>query len=157
MNNYVTKAQEVIEKIYDPRKSRDFDGFMTQLRKILNQMNVIYMKVLSANSKDDNAELSEDVMCELLYLKVRIVYQCRNANTYNIVETMQLLDKLDSVIKQKSIKEYVEFHRYVEAVIAYAKYYEAKNKCGNANNNTKNNDKGRHYKKAKKENNGGGH
>lgn len=66
-------------------------------------------------------------MGEIQYMRVKLVYQAgRERNVKEFMETSEL----DKYIQQigGSIKQFEEFSRYVEALVAYHKFYGGKDK-----------------------------
>jgi CRISPR-associated protein Csm2 len=128
--DYATTAEDVIKRIeYLPSTS--------SIRNILALINNVSMKV--ANCQE--SKLPQDIINDISYLKVRIAYSYgrdrssfnpRSSRTYEnqcklavFIDETRLLELLLCVnTKQK----YEIFAKYVEALIAYHKYYGGKDK-----------------------------
>lgn len=127
--DYVEKAETVIRDI---RWDRKFGLTTTKLRGILSMTNQIYNKAIYSDET-----LKSELVDEIQYLKVRIVYECgressRDRNIILIghegkvgpveefVRCSRLLDELGKV--QGSRKRFLEFSRYLEALVAYHRY-----------------------------------
>ena len=124
--DYATTAENAIQKIKNILPST------SSIRNILALINNVSMKV--ANCQENT--LPQDIMNDISYLKVRIAYSYgrdrssfnpRNSSTYEnqcklavFIDETRLLELLLCVnTKQK----YEIFAKYVEALIAYHKYY----------------------------------
>ena len=63
------------------------------------------------------------VFCSINYLKLRFVYEAgREQKVKRLVETAQILQCLDAIKGNRS--QYILFSRYMEALVAYRKFYE---------------------------------
>ncbi|TDM26800.1 type III-A CRISPR-associated protein Csm2 [Macrococcoides caseolyticum] len=98
-----------------------FGGLTTsKLRNLMSLVNHLYIKLHSSREKS----LSEDIINELEYMKVKFYYEAgRERAVKNFIEQTQLIRKIDEVIADKSKKAFIEFSRYFEALVAYAKFY----------------------------------
>ena len=64
---------------------------------------------------------------EIKYLKVKIAYQAgrdKNKIVKNFVEKAKLFERIDKI--GNSFAEYENFARYIEALVAYHKFYGGK-------------------------------
>lgn len=135
--NYVDRAEQVIKKLIKtkerrqrgiPVKVQEIDLTTSQLRKFLTTVNMINNKVSIYKAKHPGQkELSEELVGEIQYMRVKLVYQAgRERNVKEFMETSEL----DKYIQQigGSIKQFEEFSRYVEALVAYHKFYGGKDK-----------------------------
>ena len=67
-------------------------------------------------------QLTDELATEVQYLKVKIVYQAgREATVKKFVQASQLLECIDGI--GTDMKKYDEFAHYVEALVAYHKFY----------------------------------
>lgn len=109
--NYVDQAEQVILSLY--RKNKNFVLTTSQIRKILSLTSALF----------DEARLKpfDQLQNKLAYLRVQIVYQVGRKNEVrDFVEKSQLLQALKEVTDTKSL---LLFCRYMEALVAYFKYY----------------------------------
>lgn len=128
--NYIdlSYAQKVIKqncKTEKDFKGKDktvlFEGLTTsKLRNLLDYLNHIYTKVY--NETDTN--LSEDVCDELDYLKVKFAYEAaRDKSVALFIQKTHVSQIVDVVIKNKTKKKFLDYCKYFEALVAYAKFY----------------------------------
>lgn len=105
----------------DDRKNILFEGLTTsKLRNLLEQVNNVYSIVL--NNQD--AKLSEDVLDKIAYLKVKFAYESgRDKSVKKFVEQTYVREIINEVLKDGSRKKYLEYCKYFEALVAYAKFY----------------------------------
>lgn len=117
--NYVDKAQEVIEIL-----AKNIDKMVTtsKLRKLLSMTSDIYNDVLLCR----NDKLDSSIVERINYLRIRFLYEAgRNRRDVGkFVEKAEILNCLAEI--QGSKKRFILFNRYMEALIAYHKYYGGK-------------------------------
>jgi CRISPR-associated protein Csm2 len=88
----------------------------SQLRKFLSAVNSVTNKVQICKEQ----VLPANLINEIQYLRVKLAYQ---AGRYREVRDFALNSKLDSIIKDIKTKDgYLDFARYVEAIIAFHKF-----------------------------------
>lgn len=99
-----------------------------QIRKFLTAVNSLTNKIAVYRIQHGQVEvLPEHLAAEVKYLKVKIAYQVgRNEGGWSnpvrkFVDASGLLARIDGI--GTSIEKYEAFSRYVEALIAYHKYY----------------------------------
>lgn len=121
-SNIAEEAKDVIERLN--KKNNKKDGVSTsQLRKILVLINAIDNKI-SYISDDKITEELEDM---LVNLKIKIAYQSGRENKVkDFVKESKINNRLDNILKNKDKRELKKFTRYVEALVAYHKYYGGK-------------------------------
>lgn len=131
----VEKAEKVIQSlIYKDRNGNDRLSLTTsQIRKFLTAVNLVRNKVDFYMVQNKGVQqLSPELTAEVKFLKVNLLYQVgRNDNQRNnpvreFVEKGNLAQIIDSI--GNNIKEFQKFCRYVEALVAYHKYYGGKDK-----------------------------
>lgn len=120
-DHYVDKAEKVMKTIKDRNHGR-FPFTTTKIRGLLAMTMDIYNEVLPL--RED--ELPEDVKGKINYLKVHFLYEAgRNYEDVKpFIEEAQLIKCLEEV--QGSKKRYVMFSHYMEALVAYFKYYDGR-------------------------------
>ena len=128
--NYVDKAEKAIRSLRDKaeqqRKGRGELKIVTtsKIRNLLAMTADIYNQVLRCQ-KDSLDEKLKGIM---EYLRVRFMYECgrddKDKLVTNFVNEAQILDVLKEINGSK--KNYILFSRYMEALIAFHKYYGGK-------------------------------
>lgn len=124
-NNYVDKAENVIKELVEEskQKNRGKVNIVTtsKIRNLLAMTADIYNQVLTHSSE----RLNEEICSRIEYLRVRFIYECgREEKVKRFVEKAQLLDVLKEIGASK--RNYILFSRYMEALIAFHKYYGGK-------------------------------
>lgn len=121
--NYVDKAEKAILQL---KKNND-EFFLTtsQIRNILS--------LTSSISDKSNVRNFEELNSDLSYLRVRLVYQSRRneirfrGNKIYPVEDLLLQSDLLEALKEVKDKVSLQrFCRYMEALVAYFKFYGGK-------------------------------
>ena len=125
--NYVDKAEKAIRSLRDKaeqqRRGRGEPKIVTtsKIRNLLAMTADIYNQVLRCQ-KDS---LDEKLKGRMEYLRVRFMYECgREPLVKNFVEEADVLPILKEINGSK--KNYILFSRYMEALIAFHKYYGGK-------------------------------
>lgn len=114
-------AEEVVKKMIEEKRNVT----TSQIRKILSGANLIANKIkifqIATDFKEDT--MPEELVNEINYLRVRIIYQAgREWKVKKLVDNAQLDQRLKNV--GNDIKEYLEFNRFIEEIVAYHKYYD---------------------------------
>ena len=109
-DNYVDMAEDAIKRLSSLKNQRGFDIPMvttSKIRNLLAMVSDIYNEVLN---------LSED------YMRIRFYYEAGREP-----KVKSLLEKADvfNIIKEigNSKKNYILFSRYMEALVAFRKFY----------------------------------
>lgn len=126
----VEDAEETIKLlIYKDKNGKPKIALTTsQIRKFLTAVNVVRNKVdlWKVNNKDNN-KLSADLVMEIKFLKVNLLYQAgREKNVRDFVEKAKLATIINDI--GSDLKKFTNFCKYVEALVAYHKYYGGKDK-----------------------------
>lgn len=123
-DNYTELAEKVIVKLSQEKRPNGKPVQMVTTSKIRNLLAMtadIYNDVV--NSQDE--KLSTDIVGRIKYMKIRFVYEAgRQAEVKKLVEQAGLLKHLDDI--GNSRKQYILFSRYMEALVAYRKFYGGK-------------------------------
>lgn len=133
----VDQAQQVMEKLSRKKDKWGKSAMVTtsQIRKFLTAVNAVSGKVDSykaGRTTEEIGTLSAELQGEIKYLKVKLAYQVgRAAGKFgnpveDFVKEARLIEEIDSI--GSSVKKYEEFARYVEALIAFHKYYGGRDK-----------------------------
>lgn len=120
----ISRAEAVIKDL--PKDRSDNIQLKTnQIRKFLAAVNSVSNKVTVFKAASDSKELSNAIADEIRYLQVILVYQSgRERSVKEFVSMAGLLDMIKSI--GKDISKYEEFARYMEALVAYHKFYGGK-------------------------------
>lgn len=122
-------AEAVIQQlVYRDNQGRDKINLTTgQIRKVLTAINALTNKITVYAAQNENVtKLPENLAAEVRYLKVKIAYQVgRDKTRGNPVKTFvdkaELFKRIDEI--GTNIGRYEEFARFVEALVAYHKFY----------------------------------
>lgn len=96
----------------------------SQIRKFLAAVNALTNKVDDYRARNPRAvELSPELASTVKYLKVQLVYQAaRNQTSVQpFVKQARLKERIDSI--GTDLRAYEDFAHYVEALVAYHKFY----------------------------------
>ena len=119
---YVDEAEKVIQKL-DKDKWGGFRLTTSKIRNIMAMSADIYNSLMN----ESNAELSEESSSRIDYLRVRILYEAgRDDVARDFIQKAKLIEILKEMDKTK--EEYILFYRYMEALVAFHKYYGGKDK-----------------------------
>lgn len=124
--NYVDVAEKVILELRD-KKNKWGDPVQvvttSKIRNLLSMTADIYNEVINQNED----KLSQNVNSRIEYLRVRFLYEVgrdsdsRDKSVKNFVETAKLIEFLKDIKGSK--KKFILFNRYMEALVAFRKYY----------------------------------
>lgn len=120
--NYVDKAEEVIRKLskkVNPRNGKpELMVTTSKIRNLLAMTADIYNEV----QVQQGDELNADICGRIQYLRVRFIYESgREPKVKELVEESKLLEVIQSIGKSKS--NFILFSRYMEALVAFRKFY----------------------------------
>lgn len=126
-DTYVAKAENAIKEL---AKKKDKYGnpdmvTTTQIRNLLAMTADIYNEVCISMEE----KLSEDIRGRINYLKVRFLYEAgrQQQGKYHVrdfVEKAKIIECIDEIKGTK--KNFILFNKYMEALIAYHKFYGGK-------------------------------
>lgn len=119
--NYVDKAESVIQKLKDKKnmQGRSIPVVTTsKLRNLLAMTADLYNEVV--NQPEDG--LNEDICSRIEYLRVRFLYEAgREPSVKHLIQEADLLAVLKEINGSK--QNYILFSRYMEALVAFRKFY----------------------------------
>lgn len=119
--NYVDKAEQVILKLKDKKDSKGHRISIvttSKLRNLLAMTADIYNEVM--NQTGD--KLDENICSRIEYLRVRFLYEAgRESSVRNLVNESGIIDFMKTINGSK--KNYILFNRYMEALVAFRKFY----------------------------------
>ena len=127
-NQIVDRAEEVMRTLSQSKKMVT----TSQIRKFLTAVNTVKEKISMhrMNNKEEDDSLPVSLQAQIKYLTVKLAYQIgRNKGKYgNPVEEFEkeagLMKWIDEI--KGSAKEYDKFSNYIEALVAYHKFYGGK-------------------------------
>ena len=120
---YVDQAEKVIKSMREKNRNGGYRISLTtsKIRNILSLVTAIYNQVIH----DPNPELSEDICQEIQYLRLRIIYEAgrddKDKDVMKFVKKAELIENIQSI--GKSIEQFLLFCRYMEALVAYHRFY----------------------------------
>ncbi|MBQ5558851.1 MAG: type III-A CRISPR-associated protein Csm2 [Lachnospiraceae bacterium] len=110
--DYVDRADEIMFELKENSELK-----VSQLRNLMAMAADIYNDVL-----EEEEQLSEDICARIQYLRVRFVYQSGRIDAVKkFIQKAKILDAIKEI--QGSRKKYKLFYNYLEALVAYHKYY----------------------------------
>ena len=122
--NYVDVAEKAILDLKNmkDKNGRDIPMVTTsKLRNLLAMTADIYNIIL--NQTED--KLPEEICSRIEYLRVRFLYEAgREKAVKNMLEKAGVIELLKGIKASK--KNFVLFNRYMEALVAFHKYYDGK-------------------------------
>ncbi|WP_302220931.1 type III-A CRISPR-associated protein Csm2 [uncultured Acidaminococcus sp.] len=131
MTDIVKEAETVIKELQVKRIDRKtgkeryvLEMKTTQIRKFLTAVNKLNNEVGVYKSQHLNAEtLPRDISAQIQFLKVKAAYQMgREKTVEKFMNKAGIPAKIDAI--GDSIKAYEQFAHYIEALVAYHKYYD---------------------------------
>lgn len=122
--NYVDKAQEVIEYLAQRANRRNPMVTTSKIRKLLSVTADIYNDIcLCVDDKLDNS-----IIIRINYLKILCNYEAgrddKNTGVRNFIKKSEMIRCIEEI--QGSKKRFILFNKYMEALIAYHRYYGGK-------------------------------
>ncbi|WP_195267474.1 type III-A CRISPR-associated protein Csm2 [Eubacterium sp. 1001713B170207_170306_E7] len=136
-------AEAVIKDINDEKKeatANQIRNFLTDMVSIRNQLESNKTGQEEGKKTANSRSLVKDMMKKLDSLKMHLVYQAarNNGNLKNLMKKANLVYLIDTIIKKSAedassqnttgkdiAKNFYLLANYVEALIAYHKYYES--------------------------------
>ena len=122
-NTYVAKAEKAINECRKVTNSRGKVEMITtsQIRNLLAMTADIYNQVMLSM----NDVLSEEITGRIAYLKIRFIYEMgRDSKMQPFAQQAEILKAIDEIGNSK--QKYILFSRYMEALVAYHKFYGGK-------------------------------
>ena len=97
----------------------------TKIRGLLSGMSDIYNDVVRVEGE----ELPQDIVDRIQYLKVQFVYEYgrddkKDGPVRRFINESKILNKIDQIGTSK--KKFIEMERYMEALVAYHRFYGGK-------------------------------
>ena len=118
-DNYVELAEKAINNL---KKKNGELVTTSKIRNLLAMTADIYNQVV--NLKEE--KLSEELIGQINYMKIRFIYEARREQqkekrVKELIEEADILTHIDEI--KNSRKQYILFSRYMEALVAYRKFY----------------------------------
>lgn len=119
---YVEDAEKVFKDGYS---TRDKKITTSKIRGLLSGMSDIYNDVVRVEGE----ELPQDIVDRIQYLKVQFVYEYgrddkKDGSVRRFINESKILNKIDQIGTSK--KKFIEMERYMEALVAYHRFYGGK-------------------------------
>lgn len=124
---YVEDAEKVFKDWYLTQEPKITT---TKIRGLLSGMSDIYNDVVRVEGE----ELPQDIVDRIQYLKVQFVYEYgrdkkdkkgskdkKDGLVGRFIKEAKILDKIDQIGTSK--KKFIEMERYMEALVAYHRFY----------------------------------
>ncbi len=137
MDNYVDRADKVMRALSEEAQKSNGSKMVTtsQVRKFLTAVNRVNGKIdqfKNGNKSSASGRIPEDLQMEIKFLKVKLAYQIGRADSgrYRANPVKEFADKsgligeIDKI--GDSLERYENFARYVEALVAFHKFYGGK-------------------------------
>lgn len=121
--NYVERAENVVKSLYlDGRGEKNRRGMITtsQIRNLLSGISDIFNDVVIL---DEGSQLPADIVNRVNYLKVQFVYESgrQGGALRNFIDKAGLIKEIEAAAASK--EAFIKMERYMEALVAYHKYY----------------------------------
>lgn len=114
--DYVDKAEEIMSRLMGQQRSK---LTTTKLRSILSIVSDIYNREVGRLSEK---ELTDEDQTAVQMLRVRIAYETRrDQNVEKFVNEARLLEYIKGLGRDR--KKFLAFSHYMEALVAYHRYY----------------------------------
>lgn len=130
MADIAAEAEKVIKGLLheDKRGNKVIDLKTNQIRKVLTAVNSLTGRIDVYKAQNGQTDvLPDDLAAEVKYLKVKIVYQAgREKAVKKFADDAGLIRRIDGI--GTSIPKYEDFARYIEALVAYHKFYGGRDK-----------------------------
>lgn len=118
--NYVDIAEDVVKNL-EKDKRGNYLLTTSKIRNILSMISVIYNEVIHMPENKLNDEMIERIQ----YLRMRFAYEAgRERSVKNLIEVGEILNIMKSIGRDK--ESCILFCRYMEAIVAYHKFYGGK-------------------------------
>ncbi len=115
-NTYVEEAEQIIQILKQENKRLISTS---KLRNILSMLAGLYNRVVHSQEKNT---LEKDIQSDLKYCKMRCAYEAgRDPEVRKFVDKTHIMEYIDGIGNSK--ERFILYYRYVEALVAYHKYY----------------------------------
>ncbi len=120
---YVDQAEKIMNSLAElqSQDTRTKVITSTKIRKLFGLFTDLYNEI----KRDDTEELNARQLQSLTTARVRLVYECGRggfgSDVTQFVQKAELLEYLKGIGSSRS--EFLRFHQYFEALVAYHRYY----------------------------------
>lgn len=115
--NYVDEAEKYIKNL---AKKPEEAVTTTKIRNLLSITTDIYNDVINC----DTEELPDSICGRISYLRARFMYEAgREKTVKKLLNETYILELLEKDGKRKKKQTYILFRRYLEALVAFHRYY----------------------------------
>lgn len=122
MESISQKAEKVINNL-ERNKYGNIGLTTSQIRKFLSMVNMLRNKVDTLPKTETDTSLPEEILYDLDYIKVKLIYQSgREPLVKNFVLEAKLIEEIDRIQQTKEKVRLMRFFNYVEALVAYHKF-----------------------------------
>ena len=128
----IEEAEEAIKSLRKPSRKDPSKMVIyvttSQIRKFLTAVNSLKNKidVYKINHLNEDV-LSDDLVMEVKFLRVNILYQAKkNDNVKEFIAKARIEKRINEI--GDSIANFNKFYKYVEALVAFHKYYGGKDR-----------------------------
>lgn len=120
------EAEAVITSLMEEDRYHQLQLKTSQIRKFLAAVTAVTNKIdVWHMSHLDTNVLPEDLAAEVKYLKVKLAYQAgRERSVREFGEKADLTNRINKI--GRDLKKYQDFAHFVEALVAYHKFYGGK-------------------------------
>lgn len=122
--NYVQMAEKAMNELCAmcDKKGKEIKPVTTsKIRNLLAMTASIYNDVVMSQSE----KLSSEIVGRINYMKIRFIYEAgREPRVGDLVKKACLLEHISEIGNSRS--QYILFSRYMEALVAYRKFYGGK-------------------------------
>lgn len=121
--NYVDTAETVVGKLRKDKKGKNIRLTTSKIRNILAMVSEIYNEVIHEKGEKLSGKSQERIQ----YLRLRITYEAgRDDDVKDFVDKSELLQLLKKIGNNQ--EEFLLFCRYLEALVAYHRFYGGRDK-----------------------------
>lgn len=122
--NYVDEAEQVIVRLKEMKDKRGRTMPLvttSKIRNLLAMASDIYNEIMNQNEN----QLDSEICAKIEYLRVRFLYEAgREEAVKRFVVEANIIEFLKTINGDK--KGYILFNRYMEALVAFHKFYGGK-------------------------------
>jgi len=112
-DDYIEEAEKIMRRIYNKITSSKIRSFLSFVSKVYNVENT-----------RTEATLLQESMDTLEHMRIRVIYEAGREDSIRMIEFIRdsrIINYIKSI--GNSRKEFIKFARYMEALVAYHKFY----------------------------------
>jgi len=116
-----TCGEEIVKQLKRDERTGSPRLTTSQIRKFLSAVNSIHNKIQNI---DNENELPEQIVKQIQYLRIKLAYQAGRSDEVKELRNKAKLDeRIKEIAESKSKNEFQEFAHFIEAIVAYHKFY----------------------------------